>query len=493
MARRHNMLASGRDEALQYLFECKENQQLQASHWVKACKMSDYSKRQLMRLIKQREDEPDAKPSGFHLDEACLTAVFLTVGRIAGAYRQLERDGHESLPTLRQFQRIVNKEMGTLMLSYARGGSQFARQFKVYLKTKVVHRNHTWELDHTELPIWVVPHGHKQAVRPWLTVAMDRATRYPMSWVLTFGRPSSEEVRACLIQAITVRVAPDDQTLVGGRPMRAVWDRGLEFLAEAITMSCTRLGVIPVALPAFSPQLKPHLERFWGFLKRDCLASLPGYTDDVRDVRGNSSIASSCLGEGEFLLKLDEWFTWYITEHVHSGIGCTPLQAWQRDGTPLDEVPASQLWLDFLVAKDRVKVRREGVRFHTVDFIAPELIGTVGRKVEVRHLPHDLTFIEVFLDNEHLCTAYPRHASTPEQEQALLEHRKQKMNEATRHSSVANRMRRTNHDSTAPIARNKQGQMVLREVEHEDLLIDGEEAYLDLIGNMDTTDQGALW
>jgi putative transposase len=450
MARRHNMLASGRDQALQYLLACKANQPLKATNWAEACKISDYSKRQLMRLVKQAEDEPDAKPTGFHLDEKCITAVFLTVGCIARAYRQLERDGQENLPTLRQFQRIVNKEMGTLMLGYARGGSQFARQFNTYLKTKGVHRNHTWELDHTELPIWVVPHDHKQAVRPWLSVVMDRATDYPMSWVLTFGRPSSEEVRACLIQAMTVRVAPDGQTLVGGRPMRAVFDRGLEFLAEAITMSCTRLGVIPVALPALSPQLKPNLERFWGVLKRDRLASIPGYTNDVRDVRGNNAIASGCLGEGEFLLKLDQWFTWYVTEHVHSGIGCTPLQAWQQNSTPLNEVPAAQLWLDFMVAKDLITIRREGVRFHTVDFMAPELFGAVDRKVEVRYLPHDLTFIEIFLDNKHLCTAYPRHASTPEQDQALLKHRKQKMIEATRHFSMANRIQRTNHDSNPP-------------------------------------------
>jgi putative transposase len=450
MTRRHNLLASGRDQALQYLLACKAKQPLKASHWTEACKISDYSKRHLMRLVKRAEDEPDIKPSGFHLDEACITAVFLTVGCIAGAYRQLQRDGHENLPTLRQFQRIVNKEMGTHMLGYARGGSQFARQFNIYSQTKVVHRNHTWELDQIELPIWVVPHGHKQAVRPWLSVVLDRATSYPMSWVLTFGSPSSEEVRACLIQAMTVRVAPDGQTLVGGRPLRAVFDRGLEFLAEAITMSCTRLGVIPVALPAFSPQLKPNLERFWGVLKRDCLASIPGYTDDVRDVHGNSAIASSCLGEGEFLLKLDHWFTRYITQHRHPGIGCTPLQAWQQDNTPVDEVPAAKLWLDFLVAKDLVTVSREGVRFRTVDFIAPELLGTVDRKVEVRYLPHDLTFIEMFLDNEHLCTAYPRHESTPEQDQALLKHRSEKMIEATRHFSMAKRIRLTNPDSTPP-------------------------------------------
>jgi putative transposase len=450
MARRHNLLASGRDLALQYLLACKANQPLQATHWTEACKMSDYSKRHLMRLVKQAEDEPDIKLSGFHLDEACITAVFLTLGCIAGAYRQLQRDGQQNLPTLRQFQRIVNKEMGTLMLGYARGGLQFARQFNIYLKTKVVHRNHTWDLDQIELPIWVVPHGRKEAVHPWLTVVLDRATDYPMSWVLTFGMPSSEEVRACLIQAMTVRVAPDGQTLVGGRPMRAVFDRGLESLAEAITMSCTRLGVIPVALPVLSPQLKPNLERFLAFLKRDCLASIPGYTNDVRDVRGNPAIASSCLGEGEFLLKLDQWFTWYITEHVHSGIECTPLQAWQQNDTPLDEVPAAQLWLDFLVAKDLVTVRPEGVRFRTVDFIAAELLGAVDRKVEVRYLPHQLTFIEIFLNNEHLCTAYPRHASTPEQEQALLKHRKQKMIEATRHFSMVKRTQRINHDSTPP-------------------------------------------
>lgn len=94
------------------------------------------------------------------------------------------------------------------------------------------------QLDHTELPIWVVPRGHKQAVKPWITAVMDSKTRYLLSWTITFGRPTAAEVRAALMSAMTMRVAPDGETLVGGKPLRAVWDRGVEFLANLITESC---------------------------------------------------------------------------------------------------------------------------------------------------------------------------------------------------------------------------------------------------------------
>lgn len=68
----------------------------------------------------------------------------------------------------------------------------------------------------------MVPRGHKIAVKPWITAVMDASTRYVLSWMVTFGRPTAEEVRAALIQAILIRPAPDDETLVGGLPVRAI-------------------------------------------------------------------------------------------------------------------------------------------------------------------------------------------------------------------------------------------------------------------------------
>lgn len=255
MGRRKKELESVRDQAVAYLYDqAPDGHKLPEADWEHAMRLSGYGRRQLQRLLDVQLAGEPTKPVGFQIDEQITTAVFLMTGNIAGAHEMLKRDmGRKDLPSVRHFRRVVTREMGTLMLEYAKGGSKRARDFNVYLATEQVPRNHTWELDHTELPIWVVPNGHKTAVRPWLTAVVDRCTRYPLSWVVTFGRPSVEEVRACLVQAMTLRTAPDGVTVVGGKPLRTLWDRGLEFLATSITASCLRLDVVPVALPAYSP------------------------------------------------------------------------------------------------------------------------------------------------------------------------------------------------------------------------------------------------
>ncbi|MDA8063873.1 MAG: transposase family protein, partial [Actinomycetota bacterium] len=318
-----------------------------------------------------------------------------------------------------------------------------------------------------------------------MTAVMDAKSRYLLGWAITFGRPTAVEVRASLMSAMTVRFAPDGVTLVGGKPLRAVWDRGLEFLANLITESCLRLDVLPVALPAYSPHLKGRLERFWRFLKEDCLSVLPGYTEGPKDIRGNSAVATAALGEDEFLVRLADWIDGYLTEHRVNG-ELTPLQAWQQDGYPLDEVTPEQLWFDMLVAKDRCKVSKNGIRFDRIDWTAPEITGVVSRMVEIRYLPHDRSFVEVFLDGDHLCTAHPQHGLTADQEQDIIARRKEQRLAARNRFTTANRQRRKN--ATGGVHKlevDKNGNRTVVEAA-DDLLVGGEDAIAEIVGEHDS-------
>jgi putative transposase len=467
-----------RDAEVQRLRGLKEaHGVLPRGELAKAAKDCGYSTRQLRRLLEADGTTPAEQ--SFTVDEEVITAVYLTCGALATAHTLLTRHGRTDLPSVRHFRRRVTAEMGTLMIQYAKKGSRAVRESRVHLTNEVEHRCHTYQMDHTELPIWVVPRGHKHPVRPWLTVAMDAKHRYPLAWVVTFGRPSAEEVAACLMQAITVRLAPDGVTPVGGRPVRVVWDRGLEFLANRVTASCMRLEILAFPLTAFSPHLKAQLERFWGTLKRGLLPTLPGYTDNVADLRGRSAIAAACLGQDEFLVKLADWMDWYIAERQHPTLGTTPLRSWAADATPLDEVPEDQLWEDFLIAKDKVKVSKMGVRFDTIDYVG-ELTGPVGRLVEVRYLAHDRSFIEVFLDGSHLCTAFPQGSLDEETQLRVLEHRHEQQQAARQRFTVANRVRRTSHESTQLLDFDRTGKPTVREPKAPaDDLLDGAEQALD--------------
>lgn len=428
--------------------------------WVAASEVSTYSIRHIKRTVAKRL-QPSKSPQPFSLTDDMIMSIFSSAGRLQQAYRKLLRQGHK-LPCSRHFSRVANQQLGAVALAAARGGIYAARNVKATVPMQQEHRCQTFELDHTELPIWIVPTKYRiESVRPYLTVALDRATRYPLAWVVTIGRPSASEVRACLVQAMSPRLAPDGKTIVGGRPQRAVWDRGLEFLAESITQLCQRHEVIPYPLPAYTPEGKPHLERFWRFLKEDGLSSLPGYTDGPRSVSGKPDTTGVLLGENEFVQILEDWFATYVCEHVVSTIGMTPLQAWQRDHTPVDAPPEQTLWRDLLVADKAAKVSKNGVRFKTHDFTAAELSRFIGRKLEIRYLPHDLNFIELFDNDRHICTAYRRDSLSEDQRQDVIKGRNAEFAKARRWGSQSNRLRYRQHQDTYPVERTRNGVPIL--------------------------------
>lgn len=400
-----------------------------------------YSARHVRRVFKNRLDGISRKDPSAFIDDRVITVVFLMAGNLQGAHRYLEKQG-VPVPSLTTFKVVVKRTLGTDQLAYAAGGSKRFRDFQGYLTMERSHRMHTIELDHTELPIFVLPRGNSTtAVKPWITAAVDSGTGYVLSWAITMpGKPTADEVRSVLAAAFMYRIAPDGETVVGGRPYRALWDRGLEFLSELITESCLRLGVLPVALPGYSPHLKPRVERLWRFVKEDLLPPLPGYNAGPEDLRGNRAAANWSIGEDEFLVRCEEWMDWYTLEHRINGER-TPLEEWKADTTPLTFLPDDLLWHDMLRSSE-VKVSKNGIRFDKIDYTAPEVTGLVGRKVEIRHLQHDRSFIEVFDNGDHVCTAHPKTSLSADERAQVIEHRNKRRQLAAKRSSAANGHRR---------------------------------------------------
>src|SRR3954466_10379394 len=91
---------------------------------------------------------------------------------MAQAYQVLERLNETAqqaeripLPSPRTFRRKVREAMGT-EIEYARGGSAGYRDHQLYLRNDYPHRMHSVLLDHTELPIFVVPPGTRPRSSP---------------------------------------------------------------------------------------------------------------------------------------------------------------------------------------------------------------------------------------------------------------------------------------------------------------------------------------
>jgi putative transposase len=356
-------------------------------------------------------------------------------GNIAALHRDRALTDGPSVWTLR---RAFERALSPGQRAGLAGGEGIRRRFDTYLTRTPHHRNECWEADHGELAIEVLlPDGH--VISPWLTVFADTCSRMVCGWAIA-EVPSQESVLAALRAAILT--APPHGP-AGGVPERIRWDRGREFLANAVTTAATALAIDARALPAYSPHLKGAIERLLSSIEGLLLAELPGFLHGPRGRSGRR------IDEGAPLLTLDhfvELFAAFIhrynTSHSHAGLeGEAPLERWTSDATPLTEVPAELLHHLLLARVPRI-ISKRGIRLFGRVYNAAELVGWVGQSVEVRYMPHRLESVEVFHDGEHLATAWWVDAMEEAEARRVLERRAEEARWLARQHRAAARRRR---------------------------------------------------
>lgn len=356
------------------------------------------------------------------LGELELEVIVACGGNVAAAHRNLVQAG-ESVPSERTLRRRWEKADPTLR-AYVTGGADALKDVQLYRRYETPERNLMWDIDHQELPVSVVPKGHRTPQKPWLTTVIDDCTRMVMSQILTFGRPGAEEVVAALADGMRLKPTTSGEA-VGGVPQAVRCDHAAEFKGRLFRESLLRLGVAVQPTYPYLSHLNGKVERFHRTLQDEFCATLPGYTHGPRTLSKRDLFGSEAepLHEKLFLELLLDWVERYNTERPHQTLeGRTPLQAWCDHHTPLRQVDVDQLRLSMVISEDDRKVTKSGVRFDRVDYTSPDL-PPVGTKVEVRYLPHDRSFIEVFYDGQWACTAWP-HANLTDEEVRQLQQRR---------------------------------------------------------------------
>jgi putative transposase len=359
-------------------------------------------------------------------------------GSAAAAWLE-RRDKDPSLPTLRTFQRALLRVLTPGDRATIRDGVEGRRRHQMYLRWAPEARNDLWECDHKLLDVPVIFPRCQRPRQPWVTTFLDGFSRAVMGWAIA-DRPSSATVQAALGEAI--RVDPEHGPF-GGVPGTLRPDQGLEFAADVIRNAC---GVLTVGLdPAwpYQPNLKGKQERWYRTVIDGLLAEMPHFTGGPRDAAKRLwGKDLPMLTLAEFVTAFGQWVRSYNCERPHQALeGQTPLQRWLEDATPLCLVPDDELRWTLLGEKER-GVNTSGIRFHRLNFVAPELNGLAGDKVGVRFRPHDDTSIEVFHAGTHLCTAYPQGTLGPEERAALLAHRRADAAEQARRQRRATRLAR---------------------------------------------------
>ena len=129
------------------------------------------------------------------------------------------------------------------------------------------------QIDHTRVDVVVVDEVRRQPIdRPWLTLAVDVATRVVTGFYVSLEAPSSTSVALCLSQA----VLPKEPWLrqrdlacawpVWGLPRTVHADNGADFTSSALRRGCDEHGIHLLLRPVATPHYGGHVERLIGTL-----------------------------------------------------------------------------------------------------------------------------------------------------------------------------------------------------------------------------------
>ncbi|HYN73188.1 MAG TPA: Mu transposase C-terminal domain-containing protein [Nakamurella sp.] len=298
-----------------------------------------------------------------------------------------------SYGVVRQIVQDLDPAMVTLALD---GPASYRDKHELVLRRRAGSPNVMWQADHTELDI-VVRGSGPGPVRPWLTVIEDDYSRAVCGYYTFTGAPSAMHTSTALRQAIWRKADPSWQMC--GLPDIFYVDHGSDFTSGHLRQTMIDLHIRMIHSGVARPQGRGKLERFFGTINTEVLASLPGHL--APGARRPDPVLT--------VTELDHAIGAFVTtynDRTHQEIGVSPRQAWLGDGW-LPRMPDSLEALDgFLlhVAKPRV-VQRDGIHFQGLRYLAPTLAAYVGAHVTIRYDPRDISEIRVFDHDAFVCTA----------------------------------------------------------------------------------------
>ena len=203
---------------------------------------------------------------------------------------------HQGLqpPTRRTVQRRLDA-MDAREIAKAREGAKAARQkfAPVVGDNKANRPLEVVQIDHTPADIILVDSFERQPIgRPWVTLAIDVATRMVTGYYTSLEAPSRLSVALCLTQA----VAPKAELLAElvcnvpwpaqGKPHSIHVDNGRDFRSHAFRSACAEWGIDLVYRPPGSPHFGGHIERLIGTMM-GAVHLLPGTTQSSVVAKGD--------------------------------------------------------------------------------------------------------------------------------------------------------------------------------------------------------------
>lgn len=277
------------------------------------------------------------------------------------------------------------------------------------------------QIDHTQADLFVVDRSTRRVMgRPWVSVAIDVATRCVVGFYVAMERPNAATV-ALLISRV---VLPKEDWLVHlgleiDWPMRGVpkllhLDNAAEFHSRALRTGSAEYGIDLDYRPVGRPHYGGHIERFNRTLMQR-LKGLPGATgSSTKNRKRDKPEERACLT----LMEFERWLALEIGERYHHSehrglYGATPHAAWT---SMIQSVPARQLrpgpeealrLLIHFMPLQRRTIQADGLTLFYIRYWHPIFIvwREDRRGVWVRYHPEDLSRVYVSADGKNYLDA----------------------------------------------------------------------------------------
>ncbi|NHR04494.1 DDE-type integrase/transposase/recombinase [Chromobacterium haemolyticum] len=284
------------------------------------------------------------------------------------------------------------------------------------------------QIDHTKVDVVIVDEAHRLPIgRPYLTVALDVATKMISGFLMTLDPPSSLSAGLCVAHAVMRKehwLAKRDivaEWPVYGKMSKIHVDNAKEFHGKMLKRACEQHGIILEHRPKGQPNYGPHIERAFRTFMGEC-QSLPGTTfSNVQAKMNYDSEGRACMT----LAELELWFTVFVAycyhHRAHKGINeVPPIKLYHQFvhgtterpgiGLPAPIEDEENFRLDFTPYVERT-IQRHGVVIDNIHYYAPILRRWVesevratgkGRKFLFARDPRDISVV-YFLDPETRC------------------------------------------------------------------------------------------
>ena len=251
------------------------------------------------------------------------------------------------------------------------------------------------QMDHTPVDLIIVDEKHRLPIgRPFLTSAIDVATKMISGFKVTLDPPSASSVGLCAAQAIMPKESwlakrnIDAEWPIYGKMAKIHVDNGKDFRSNMLKRACQQYGIILEWRPKGQPNFGPHVERAFRTFMQE-VQTVPGTTfSSVKDKVDYDSEGKACMT----LNELERWFTIFVVycyhHRPHKGINeIPPINCYteaifgDKDqpgiGLPTAIEDEDTLRLDFTPYIERT-VQRHGVVIDNISYYSDVLRKWIG-------------------------------------------------------------------------------------------------------------------